>query len=160
MISDKMQDALNRQINAEMYSAYLYLAMSAHFERANLKGCAHWMRMPSLSSAGRLATGLPVAGFRILRVGILSAPSARSGMGTADEPWSRSAVRTNSMRVLVEHQPRRDHGARDRGRLAEELAPALVDRVHRRLPGAAAAAVADGRAVEAWQSKQSTLTAA
>ena len=43
MIGEKIQDAFNKQINAEMYSAYLYLAMAADFEDKNLKGCAAWM---------------------------------------------------------------------------------------------------------------------
>ncbi len=63
------------------------------------------------------------------------------------------------LRIFVEHDARRDHRAGDRGGLAEELAPALVDGVHRGIPVAAAAVVA-GRAVEAWQSKQSSFTAA
>jgi len=45
MLTDKMQDALNKQINAELYSAYLYLGISAFFEDLNLKGFAHWMRI-------------------------------------------------------------------------------------------------------------------
>jgi len=45
MISKKMQDALNEQINAELYSAYLYLAMAAEFESNNLKGMASWMEV-------------------------------------------------------------------------------------------------------------------
>ena len=45
MISEKMQDAINEQINAELYSAYLYLAMNAYFESANLPGFANWMRV-------------------------------------------------------------------------------------------------------------------
>ncbi len=45
MISNKMQDAMNAQVNAEMYSAYLYLSMSAHFSNANLNGFANWMRV-------------------------------------------------------------------------------------------------------------------
>jgi ferritin len=44
MISRKMQDAFNQQLNAELYSAYLYLSMSAYFESMNLKGFANWMR--------------------------------------------------------------------------------------------------------------------
>jgi len=46
-ISKAMLDALNEQIRNEMYSSYVYLSMSAHFERANLKGFAKWMRMQS-----------------------------------------------------------------------------------------------------------------
>jgi len=45
MISKKMQDALNGQINAEMYSAYLYLAMSAYFQSINFNGFAQWMNV-------------------------------------------------------------------------------------------------------------------
>ena len=44
MISKKMQDAINDQIGHEFFSAYLYLAMSAHFETLNLRGFAGWMR--------------------------------------------------------------------------------------------------------------------
>jgi len=44
MISKKIEDALNDQINAEMYSAYLYLSMVAYFESVNLAGFATWMR--------------------------------------------------------------------------------------------------------------------
>jgi len=43
MLSKKMEEALNNQVNAEMYSAYLYLAMSAYFEDQNLPGFANWM---------------------------------------------------------------------------------------------------------------------
>jgi ferritin len=45
MISKTIEAALNRQINREFYSAYLYLAMSAYFENTSLKGFAKWMRV-------------------------------------------------------------------------------------------------------------------
>jgi ferritin len=45
MISKTMEQALNKQVNREFYSAYLYLAMSAYFEAANMKGFAKWMRI-------------------------------------------------------------------------------------------------------------------
>ncbi len=45
MFSQKLQDAINDQINAELYSAYIYLAMSAHFQDQNLPGFAKWMRL-------------------------------------------------------------------------------------------------------------------
>lgn len=37
--------ALNKQINAEMHSAYLYLSMSAYFEDKGLSGFANWMKV-------------------------------------------------------------------------------------------------------------------
>lgn len=45
MISTTMATALNEQIKWEMYSANLYLAMSAYLQDAGLTGFAHWMRV-------------------------------------------------------------------------------------------------------------------
>ena len=45
MINKIMQDAMNEQINKELYSSYLYLSMAAYFEDKNLSGFAHWMRV-------------------------------------------------------------------------------------------------------------------
>ena len=45
MINEKMREALNGQLNAELYSAYLYLSMAAYFESADLPGFANWMRV-------------------------------------------------------------------------------------------------------------------
>jgi ferritin len=44
MISKKTQSALNKQINFEFYSSYLYLSMSAYFQAQNLQGFANWMQ--------------------------------------------------------------------------------------------------------------------
>ncbi len=43
MLSEKMQEALNTQINKELYSSYLYLSMAAWCESVNLSGFANWM---------------------------------------------------------------------------------------------------------------------
>lgn len=43
MLSKKMEEALNEQINAEFESAYLYLSMATWFEEKNLEGMANWM---------------------------------------------------------------------------------------------------------------------
>ena len=45
MLSGKMQDVLNNQVNKELYSAYLYLSMEAYFNSINLKGFANWMQV-------------------------------------------------------------------------------------------------------------------
>ncbi|MFB0554901.1 MAG: ferritin [Phycisphaerae bacterium] len=45
MISKKMEDALNGQVNAELYSAYMYLSMESYFKSLNLNGFANWMRV-------------------------------------------------------------------------------------------------------------------
>jgi ferritin len=45
MITKAMQDAMNEQINKELFSSYLYLSMAAYFEGRNLSGFGHWMRV-------------------------------------------------------------------------------------------------------------------
>ena len=47
MISDKIRDILNEQINKEFYSAYLYLSMSAYFSEIGLYGFSHWCKVQS-----------------------------------------------------------------------------------------------------------------
>lgn len=44
-IPAKVQDVLNKQVNAEFWSAYMYLSMAAWFEEKGLKGFANWMRV-------------------------------------------------------------------------------------------------------------------
>lgn len=45
MISEKMTKAMNEQINAEIYSAYLYYAMSLWAADAGYNGSAHWLSL-------------------------------------------------------------------------------------------------------------------
>jgi ferritin len=42
VLTEKMGEALNKQLNNEIYSAYLYLSMSAHSTFVGLKGFANW----------------------------------------------------------------------------------------------------------------------
>jgi len=45
MLSQKLQQAFNEQINHEMASAYLYLSMAAYAHSMNLPGFAHWLEL-------------------------------------------------------------------------------------------------------------------
>jgi len=45
MISKRLEAELNKQLNAELFSAYLYLSMSAFLARRNLSGFSHWMKL-------------------------------------------------------------------------------------------------------------------
>ena len=47
MLSRTVQEAMNKQIKNEFYSAYQYLSMAAYCEAANLPGFARWMRAQS-----------------------------------------------------------------------------------------------------------------
>jgi ferritin len=45
MLNDVVQEAVNQQINNELFSMYSYLSMSAYCENVQFRGCAHWMRL-------------------------------------------------------------------------------------------------------------------
>ena len=49
---EAVRDALNEHIGKELYAAYLYLAMSAHFELRSLLGFAKWMRFQAEEELG------------------------------------------------------------------------------------------------------------
>jgi ferritin len=52
MITKTVQDAVNEQINKELYSSYLYLSMSAYFSDKNLPGLAQWLRVQAEEERG------------------------------------------------------------------------------------------------------------
>jgi len=45
MIKKNVEKAINKQINAELWSAYLYLSMSTYFDSISLGGFSNWMKM-------------------------------------------------------------------------------------------------------------------
>src|SRR5665647_872783 len=44
-MKEEMEKAFNKQVNAELYSSYLYLAMESYFQSISLTGFASWMRI-------------------------------------------------------------------------------------------------------------------
>lgn len=44
-MNKKIEEAFNEQLNAELYSSYLYLSMANYFAAENLDGMAAWMRI-------------------------------------------------------------------------------------------------------------------
>ncbi|HEY6907389.1 MAG TPA: ferritin [Ignavibacteriaceae bacterium] len=52
MLKDKIEKALNAQMNFEISSSYLYLAMAAYFECENFNGFANWMKVQSSEEYG------------------------------------------------------------------------------------------------------------
>ena len=45
MISKNLEEAINKQINRELYSSYLYLSMAAYFDSKGLAGFSNWMQV-------------------------------------------------------------------------------------------------------------------
>jgi ferritin len=48
MVDEKVEEGINEQINAELYSAYLYYSMAQYFDALSLKGFSHWLRVQAL----------------------------------------------------------------------------------------------------------------
>lgn len=83
MIGQKMQEALNRHVQEEAYSSYLYLAMSAWCDAKAWKGFARWLRV---QHEEELAHGKKLLDFLVTRGGeprlgpISAPPSSWSGI--------------------------------------------------------------------------------
>lgn len=76
-----IQKAINKQIGLELYSAYVYLAMSAHFAEQNFDGFAGWMRGQASEEqehAMRLLDYLLERGAHV-ELGAVNAPPAKFG---------------------------------------------------------------------------------
>ncbi len=77
MLTDRMAQELNGQVNAELYSAYLYLSMSAYLEAEGRPGFARWMRaqvVEELAHAGKLYDYVVRQGARAVMTAIDAPP--------------------------------------------------------------------------------------
>lgn len=52
MLNAPIEDAINEQINNELFSSYSYLSMAAWCEHEQFLGCAHWLRVQSQEEYG------------------------------------------------------------------------------------------------------------
>ena len=106
MITKLMQDAINDQINKELYSSYLYLSMAAYLEDQNLSGFARWMRVQENEErehAMKLYDFLAERGGRVMLKAI-DAPKTEwsSTLELAEEVAAHEAKVTASIYALYE----------------------------------------------------------
>lgn len=83
MLKEKMLDALNEQINAEQYSALLYLSMSAYFNEKGLPGFANWMYIQyqeELTHANKFFNYVVERGGKVELKAIAQMPTAWDGV--------------------------------------------------------------------------------
>ena len=106
MIGKAVQDAMNEQINKELFSSYLYLSMAAYFAERNLTGFAHWMRVQADEERGhamKFYDFIVDRGGRVLLKGI-DAPKTEwsSSLEVAEEVAAHEANVTASIYALYE----------------------------------------------------------
>jgi ferritin len=106
MISKSMQEAINEQINKELYSSYLYLSMAAYFENKNLPGFAKWLHVQADEERGhgmKLYDHLVDRGGRVFLKAIALPPSEwKSNLEVFREVQDHEAAVTASINGLYE----------------------------------------------------------
>ena len=107
MISDAMRTRINAQINRELYSAYLYLSLSAHAERINLKGTAAWFMAKhgeEMTHALKMYRYLLDQDADVTFSGVAAPPAAPAGvLALFEETLAHERSVTASINDLVDH---------------------------------------------------------
>ncbi len=94
MIPKPVLDALNQQIQKELFSAYYYLAMGVHFQSSNLNGFAHWMRKQYQEET---AHAMKILDFVAERGG-------RVVLESVEKPPSEFKTPLDVMKLVLEHE--------------------------------------------------------
>ena len=106
MLNKEMEKALNAQVNAEMYSAYLYLSMSAYLQSKSLGGFASWMRVQAqeeMVHAMKLYDFINERGGRVI-LELIEAPPTEwdSPLATMEAVYEHEQKVTGLINELVE----------------------------------------------------------
>ena len=94
MMSQTIQDAINKQVNAEMHASYSYLAMAAWCERNNFTGSARWLRAQSQEEYGH---AMRLFDFVLAR-------NARPDLHALSQPRSEYKSLTEVFETAYEHE--------------------------------------------------------
>jgi len=94
MISDKMCKVLNNQVNAELFSSYLYLSMSSWFSERSLSGFASWMRVQAQEE---LSHGMKIYDYILERGGKIE-------LGAIEQPESVWSTPVEVVEEVANHE--------------------------------------------------------
>lgn len=139
MISPKLQDAINAQINAELWSAYLYLSMGMHFENTGYPGVANWFKVQfkeEQAHAEIFMNYLNSRGGRVVLAPIAEVPTEWANPLAAFEATLAHEQKVTSLINNLYHLAESEHDYATRGKLdwfvaeqveEEETAQGLID---------------------------------
>jgi ferritin len=106
MIGKKMEKALNEQINKEIYSAYLYLSMSAYAAAQSLPGFSTWFKVQygeELEHAGKIFDYINEQGNRVALAAIDKPPAEfKSPKALFEESYKHEQFVTKSIHSLAD----------------------------------------------------------
>ncbi len=114
MFSERMSEAMAGQVNAEYYSAYLYLSMNSYLHSINLSGMASWMKMQTqeeLFHGTKMYDFILERGGRVILDKIDQPPSAwDSPLAVFENAYAHERKVTGLINELVDlAQEERDH---------------------------------------------------
>ncbi len=106
MLSKKMETALNKQINGEFYSAYLYLSMASYVESIGLDGFGNWFKVQAQeesSHAMKFYSYVNERGGRVKLAAIDAPPTSwKSALATFEETYKHEQKVTGLINKLVD----------------------------------------------------------
>lgn len=103
MLNAKMQEALNKQLNAELFSSYLYLSMAAYFESQSLAGMAAWMEKQSAEEYGHAMKFYSFINERHGRVNLTQVETPRTEWNSPLEVFEESFRHEQKISGLINH---------------------------------------------------------
>jgi ferritin len=96
MINKEIEEALNKQMVAEIYSGYMYLAMAADFDAKNMKGFARWMKAQALEEL-----------FHAMKFyGFINDRGGRAVCGAVEAPRASWKSALDAFKAAAEHEVR------------------------------------------------------
>ncbi|WP_372370726.1 ferritin [Candidatus Uabimicrobium sp. HlEnr_7] len=106
MLNDQLQEALNRHMNSEFFSSYMYLSMAAYFDSIHYKGFAHWAQEQAneeLGHAMKMYQYILDKGGKIVLLPIEGPPTTwDSCLGAFEEVYKHEQKVTQQINSLYE----------------------------------------------------------
>jgi ferritin len=101
-MNKKLQDALNKQINNEMYSAYLYLAMAAYCESKNLQGFSHWLKVQAKEETAHAMKFFEFLNDRGVRVALQAIPQPPEEFASAQGVFEKTLDHEKKVTAMID----------------------------------------------------------
>ncbi|MGE3270791.1 MAG: ferritin [Chloroflexota bacterium] len=113
MISTSVTDALNDQLKQELYSSYLYLAMSAYADSENLPGFAHWLRVQADEERGHAMKFYDFILDRDGKVALQALPQPPRDFGSPTDLFEQVLAHEQEITSLIEQLYRKASAEQD-----------------------------------------------
>ena len=102
MLDPKLEAALNHHLQSELASAYLYLAMAAHFEAANLPGSARWMRQQAQEELAHAMKVFDYVADRDARVTLQAVAAPPATFASTVAVWTQALANEQKLTGVID----------------------------------------------------------